>query len=318
MTKAATASVCIVTYNSGSDIKRCIQAVMRQTLPATRIVVVDNASSDDTCEIVRGIQEPTVMLVDNRVNVGFAAGQNQAIRLADSDYALVLNPDVELGEDYLARIVDFMERHPDVGSVTGQLVLASNPDIMDSAGLEMGSTRKAWDLGGGEPASQWEQSRYIFGVSGAASVYRRSMVEDISMDGQFYDESYFAYKEDVDVAWRAQLLGWKSYYLAEAKALHERGWKYEGRRSRKQIPLFLRRHSYQNRIYTIIKNEPASWKMLISIPRLAGLELLQIGYIIVFERGLLRCWGNIFRRLPELLRQRAALKRRIAEKKGKR
>ncbi|MBW7455197.1 glycosyltransferase family 2 protein, partial [Paenibacillus sepulcri] len=162
-----------------------------------------------------------------------------------------------------------------------------------------------------------EESRYIFGVSGAASVYRRRMVEDISMDGQFYDESYFAYKEDVDVAWRAQLLGWKSYYLAEAKALHERGWKYEGRRSRKQIPLFLRRHSYQNRIFTIIKNEPAGWKMFLSIPRLIGLEFVQVGYILLLEQGLLRCWATILRRMPELLRQRSALWRRIAERKGK-
>jgi GT2 family glycosyltransferase len=143
------------------------------------------------------------------------------------------------------------------------------------------------------------------------------MIEDISLDGQFYDESYFAYKEDVDVAWRARLLGWKSYYLAEAKAVHERGWKYEGRRSRKLIPLFLRRHSYQNRIYTIIKNEPAGWGMLLSIPRLIALEIAQIGYITLFEPGLLKCWLTITRSLPRLLRQRAIIQRRIKERKVK-
>ncbi|MBW7460186.1 glycosyltransferase, partial [Paenibacillus sepulcri] len=111
---AATASVCIVTYNSASDIQRCIQAVLQQSHPVAGIVVVDNASTDNTCDIVRGFQESTVRLVANRDNVGFAAGQNQAIRQTDSDYVLVLNPDVELGTDYIACIVEFMEQHPEV------------------------------------------------------------------------------------------------------------------------------------------------------------------------------------------------------------
>ncbi len=142
------------------------------------------------------------------------------------------------------------------------------------------------------------------------------MIEDVRIEGQFFDESYFAYKEDVDVAWRARLLGWQSYYIAEAKAIHERGWKYEDRRSRKQVPLFLRRHSYQNRIYTIIKNKPIDWHLPITAARLLALELVQIGYITLFEPQLLKCWATITLSLPRLLRQRKLLQRQIHERKG--
>jgi GT2 family glycosyltransferase len=316
MSRLATASVCILTYNSESDIQRCLQAVLKQSYPVERIIVVDNASSDQTCRIVRTFGEK-VQLIVNTVNSGFAPGQNQAISHTESDYVLVLNPDVVISPNYIALQVEWMERHPKVGSTTGQLVLASNPAVMDSAGIDMTAARKAWDLGGGENVGNWQQSGEIFGVSGAAPVYARRMIEDVRIEGQFFDESYFAYKEDVDVAWRARLLGWQSYYIAEAKAIHERGWKYEGRKSRKQVPLFLRRHSYQNRIYTIIKNEPINWHLPITAARLLALELIQIGYITLFEPQLLKCWATITLSLPRLLRQRKLLQRRIHERKGK-
>ena len=314
MSRLATASVCILTYNSESDIERCLHAVLKQSYPVERIIVVDNASSDQTCRIVRTFGEK-VQLIVNTVNSGFAPGQNQAISHTESDYVLVLNPDVVISPDYIALQVEWMERHPKVGSTTGQLVLASNPAVMDSAGIDMNAARKAWDLGGGENVGNWQQSREIFGVSGAAPVYARRMIEDVRIEGQFFDESYFAYKEDVDVAWRARLLGWQSYYMAEAKAIHERGWKYEGRKGRKQVPLFLRRHSYQNRIYTIIKNEPINWHLPITAARLLALELVQIGYITLFEPQLLRCWATITLSLPRLLRQRKLLHRRIHKRK---
>ncbi|MBW7475046.1 glycosyltransferase family 2 protein [Paenibacillus oenotherae] len=311
MTRTATASVCIVTYNSESDIERCLQAVLRQSHPIERVIVIDNASSDRTCEVVRRFDSP-VQLIANRENNGFAGGQNQAIGQTDSDYVLVLNPDVELHPDYLTIIIDHMERHPRIGSATGQLVLASDPGIIDSTGIEMGNSRKAWDRGAGEAASGWSRSGDVFGVSGAASVYARRMIEDIKMDGQFYDEAFFAYKEDVDVAWRARQLGWQAYYAAEARATHERGWKYTGRKGRKRIPLFLRKLSYRNRLFMIIKNEPGGWKLLATLPRLLGLELLQLGYVTIFEPGLLKCWVELIRAFPRLLRQRKKLNGQIA------
>ncbi|WP_053372207.1 glycosyltransferase family 2 protein [Paenibacillus sp. FJAT-27812] len=295
-----TVSVCIVTYNSANDIESCLQAVLKQSFPVERIVVIDNASTDGTPERVRRFAD-NVHFIANEVNNGFAGGQNQAIRQTRSDYVLVLNPDVTLDPDYLSEIITYMEQNPAVGSATGKLVFASNIEVMDSAGLGMKRTRNAFDLGAGEPAANWRKAQAVFGVSGAAAVYRAAMIRDIEYEGQFFDEHFFAYKEDVDAAWRAKKLGWSSYYVPAAYALHHRGWKKGGRSS---VPLFVRQHSYQNRFFTLVKNEPIGWHSLAIGPLILAAEAVKLGYIALREPGLLRCWPTIFRLLPSMLDKR--------------
>lgn len=305
-----TASVCIVTYNSVDDIESCLQAVLKQTFPVESIVVIDNASTDGTAERVKTYSEQ-VQFIANEVNNGFAGGQNQAIRQTRSDYVLVLNPDVTLDPNYLFEIISYMEQDKAVGSATGQLVFASNQDIVDSAGLGMKRTRNAYDLGAGEPAANWNLPTAVFGVSGAAAVYRSAMIRDIEFEGEFFDEQYFAYKEDVDVAWRAQTLGWTSYYLPSAKAVHHRGWKKGGRSS---VPLFVRQHSYQNRFFTLLKNEPVGWHTLVIGPLIFLTEVMKLGYIVIREPGLLRCWPAILRILPCMLRKRQWIQKKVKQK----
>ncbi|MCF2945881.1 glycosyltransferase family 2 protein [Paenibacillus tarimensis] len=297
---APTVSVCIVTYNSSEDIEDCLHAVLQQSFPVESVIVVDNDSKDDTCNKVAQFGPP-VQLHRNRVNNGFAGGQNQAISHTDSDYVVVLNPDVRLQADYIREIVSFMEANPQAGSAAGQLVFADRPDLMDSAGIAIARDHNAVELAAGEPASNWSESREVFGVSGAAAVYRMAMIGDISYKDQFFDEDYFAYKEDVDVAWRARHLGWQAWYIPAAKALHRRGWKKGGRRS---MPLFVRRHSYQNRFFTLIKNEPAGWSLLQLFPVLIVKELGKLAYILLREPGLLACWLTIIRKCPDMLRKR--------------
>jgi GT2 family glycosyltransferase len=296
----ATVSVCIVTYNSARDIEDCLDAVVGQSFPVSSVIVVDNASTDGTSVFVSEIGEP-VRLLANVANNGFAGGQNQAIAQTDSDYVLVLNPDVVLDPDYIANLVDYMDNHPCVGSATGQLVLADRPELMDSAGIALSSDHNAYDLAAGEPVSRWLEPREVFGVSGAAAMYRTAMIRDIAFEGQFFDETYFAYKEDVDVAWRAKHRGWLSWYVPAARAVHARGWK---KRSRGSIPLFVRRHSYQNRFFTLIKNEPFGWHLIKLLPILLVKESAKLAYLLMRERGLLACWPYIMRQLPDMLRKR--------------
>lgn len=298
-----TASVCIVTYNSAEDIEPCLNAVLQQSFPLENIIVIDNASSDETLSRVLPFTD-RVELIANKVNNGFAGGQNQAIRQNRSDYVLVLNPDVTLDQHYLSEIIAFMERDQAVGSATGKLVLAAEPSVMDTAGLAMKRTRQAFDLAAGDQASNWNEEKAVFGVSGAAAVYRAAMIKDIAYEGQFFDEHFFAYKEDVDVAWRAGTLGWKSYYIPTAHAIHNRGWKKGGRGS---MPLFVRRHSYQNHIFTLLKNESFGWHSFVSLPVIIAVELAKLGYIVLREPGLLPCWPFIFRSIPSMLCKRKSL-----------
>ncbi|MEK8209674.1 glycosyltransferase family 2 protein [Paenibacillus sp. FSL L8-0696] len=333
-----TVSVHIVTYNSADDIIDCLEAVMAQDYPIEKIVVVDNASSDDCAEKVNmffnaidkgafssnsledldlfnsqaNMEAPTsLLLIQNQKNTGFAPAHNQAIAATETDYVLVLNPDLTLASDYISRLIARMEANPQIGSATGKLLLKADHELVDSTGLRMNKTRRAFDRGAGEPAELWTQSGTVFGVSGAAAMYTRRMIEDVSVDGEFFDADFFAYKEDVDVAWRAQLFGWQGYYDAEAIGYHERGWKTSGRSTK---PMFIRRISYINRYKMIYKNESARTMLktiLISLPY----EIAAHGYMLLREPKLIVAWKSFFTQLPALKKKRKYIQTIIKERK---
>ncbi|MEK4286304.1 glycosyltransferase family 2 protein [Paenibacillus sp. FSL P4-0502] len=333
-----TVSVHIVTYNSADDIIDCLEAVMAQDYPIEKIVVVDNASSDDCAEKVNiffnaidkgafssnSLEEldlfnsqankeaPTsLLLIQNQKNTGFAPAHNQAIATTETDYVLVLNPDLTLAPDYISRLIAQMEANPQIGSATGKLLLKADHGLVDSTGLRMNTARRAFDRGAGEPAEQWTQSGTVFGVSGAAAMYSRRMIEDVSVGGEFFDADFFAYKEDVDVAWRAELFGWRGYYDAEAIGYHERGWKTSGRSTK---PMFIRRISYINRYKMIYKNESARTMLktiLVSLPY----EIAAHGYMLLREPKLIVAWKSFFTQLPALKKKRKYIQTVVKERK---
>lgn len=313
--KSITVSVHIVTYNSAEDIIDCLSAVLAQDYPVKKIVVVDNASSDGSADKVRAFFHdlhsaslPTLILLENDLNTGFAPAHNQAITGTNTDYVLVLNPDLTLAPDYISRLVARMEANPQIGSATGKLLLKADPALVDSTGLRMNKARRAFDRGAGESADQWKESGMVFGVSGAAAMYSRRMIEDISVEGEFFDADFFAYKEDVDVAWRAGLFGWKAYYDAEAIGYHERGWKTSGRSGK---AMFIRRISYINRYKMIYKNESSS-RLLLTLLYSLPYEVAAHGYSLLKEPGLLKAWSSFFAQRKALKR-----KRRYIQEKAK-
>ncbi|MNO29368.1 Poly-beta-1,6-N-acetyl-D-glucosamine synthase [compost metagenome] len=328
-----TVSVHIVTYNSADDIMDCLTAVYAQNYPVEQIVVVDNASADGCAGKVRAFSDtfaakahsaqqqealaegtlksegpvPSLTLLENHTNNGFAPAHNQAIAATDTDYVLVLNPDLTLEPDYISRLIARMEANPRIGSATGKLLLKADHSLVDSTGLRMNRARRAFDRGAGEPAEQWPESGMVFGVSGAAAMYSRRMIEDISIDGEFFDADFFAYKEDVDVAWRAELFGWLAYYDAEAVGYHERGWKTSGRGSK---PVFIRRISYINRYKMIYKNEPVRSlfsTLLYSLPY----EVAAHGYMLLKEPKLIKAWGSFWAQRRNLKQKRKYIQAKV-------
>jgi GT2 family glycosyltransferase len=306
-------SVQIVTYNSAEHIVNCLEAVISQSYPIAQIIVVDNASTDATQSLLEQYKQQALFLF-NEHNVGFAPAHNQALNHTIGDYCLVLNPDVILDCDYITNLMNGMESDPQIGSTTGKLLLQSSPGLIDSTGLVINKARRAFDRDAGQEdleaekinAGLNEERVKIFGVSGAAAMYSRNMINHVSIDGQFFDEAFFAYKEDVDVAWRAQLYGWTSFYIPQALAYHERGWKGS---SRKSQPLFIRQHSYINRYRMILKNDRFSYifrHCLYLIP----FELASLAFILFREPALMGSWLSLFRDLPNIKRQRAEIKRK--------
>lgn len=297
-----TVSVHIVTYNSSEHIDDCLEAVLRQSHPIEQIVVIDNASKDNTIEKLEKWSEKC-SIFHNSINNGFAGGHNQAIRMTETDYCLILNPDVVLEPDYVLNTVKSLKDHSQSGSATGKLLFKTDPSHIDSTGLVINKARRAFDRGAHQTSDKFEYKEEVFGVSGAAAMYSREMINDISLDGEFFDEDFFAYKEDVDVAWRAQLLGWKAYYEPSAIAYHERGWK-EGSRSSK--PLFVRRLSYINRYKMMVKNDRISMVLKHIIPLLVY-ECLSFTYALLREPKLLGAWASFFRKYSELRKKRGII-----------
>lgn len=310
-----TISVQIVSFNSSEDILECLDAVLQQSYYIEQVLVIDNASSDDTVSKVRDLARQfseRVQIIENVHNTGFAPAHNQGIHLTNTDYVLVLNPDVVLDSTYVERLVSYMERYPETGSATGRLMLKAPSDTIDSTGLVMNKIWRAFDRGAGEPVHQWMESTEVFGVSGAAAMYSRKMIEDISIHGEFFDADFFAYKEDVDVAWRAGQLGWKAYYCAEAVGVHKRGWKKGGRGSKS---LFIRRHSFINRYKMMYKNL-SGYRWLRDLPQLLAYEVAVHGYMLLREPKVLGAWIGFWRQLPGLREKRREFRRKLFDKKG--
>ena len=250
-------SVAIVTYNSARFIEPCLHYVLAQTLADREVIVIDNASSDGTPQILRRF-EHQVQVIYNQENTGFAGGQNEAIRRARGAWVLTLNPDVRLPPDFLSSLLTAGESDGQIGTVCGKL-LAMQPDfqipaapVLDSTGIYFTPGLRHFDRGSRQPdRGQYETPEYVFGATGAAALYRRKMIEDVALNGDFFDPAFFAYREDADVAWRAQLLGWKCLYTPRAVAYHVRSVLPSNRRS---LPAVINMHSVKNRFLMRINN----------------------------------------------------------------
>src|SRR6266436_3741678 len=250
-------SVTIVTYNSGRFIKRCLESVLAQKYPDKEIVVIDNCSTDGTADILEQFED-RCQIVYNSENIGFAAAQNQAIALSSGDWVLTLNPDVLLLPNFIQALVDAGEIHPRIGTVCGKLLaMTATFDIparplVDSTGIYFNPMLRHLDRGSREiDNGHYLKHEYVFGATAAAALYRREMIDHISLDGEFFDSDFFVYREDADVAWRAQLMGWSCIYAPLARGYHVRNVLPGNRRA---LPPEINMHSVKNRFLMRIKN----------------------------------------------------------------
>src|SRR5271156_6091166 len=250
-------SVTIVTYNSGRFIKRCLESVLAQKYAAREIIVIDNASTDGRVDILEQFED-RCQIVYNDENIGFAAAQNQAIHASGGSWVLTLNPDVLLLPNFIQAMVDAGQFDAKVGAVCGKLlaILASFdlPDkpLVDSTGIYFTPMLRHLDRGSQEVDNgHYLQHEYVFGATAAAALYRRSMIEDVAIQGEFFDEEFFVYREDADVAGRAQLLGWRCMYTPHARGYHVRNVLPGNRRA---LPSVINMHSVKNRFLMRMKN----------------------------------------------------------------
>lgn len=223
MNETPLVSVVIVNYNAGEQLATCLRDLTAQIFTNWELIIVDNASHDGSLAAAELV--PGVRVIRNSENRGFAAGQNQGIAVSRGDYILALNYDVMLPDGFLSAFVDGLERHPEAGWACcklRQLVSHGQPQVrLYAAGHVLPANRFALLRGAGEDdTGQYDREEYVFGAPGAAALYRRSLIEGISLGEQFFDEALFTWYEDVDVDWRANLRGYRCLYIPSAVAYH--------------------------------------------------------------------------------------------------
>jgi GT2 family glycosyltransferase len=257
----------VVVHNHAATLPATLAGLAAQRLRVERVVVVDNGSFDASPEVARTwagrLPLESVAWSENR---GFSAAANEALRRTTSPWALALNPDCRLEPTYLAELVAAAERHERAGAVTGLLLRAAGPAVVatgavDSAGMVVYASLRHLDRGSGQrPRARLRRPAWVFGASGAAALYRREALADVAYPaGEVFDETFFAYREDADLAWRLQRRGWGCLYWPWARALHARGLRPEERR--RGTPE-INRHSVRNRF--LLRWGNADWRWMLS------------------------------------------------------
>jgi GT2 family glycosyltransferase len=299
-------SVTIVTYNSGRFIKRCLESVLAQRYANKEILVIDNASSDGTVDILEQFED-RCQIVYNDENIGFAAAQNQAIRATSGDWVLTLNPDVLLLPNFIQALVDAGQFDSKIGTVCGKLltILASFdlPDkpLVDSTGIYFTPMLRHLDRGSQEVDNgHYLNHEYVFGATAAAALYRRRMIDDIAIGEEFFDPDFFVYREDADVAWRAQLMGWSCIYTPHARGYHVRKVLPGNRRA---LPAGINMHSVKNRFLMRLKNMTGDLykRNWLSI---TARDLVVVGCCLVREQTSLKAFWYVTRNWKRVMAKR--------------
>ena len=312
-------SINILTYNAQDLIEPCLNSVLKQTYKNFEVLVIDNASDDET---LKRAKKFPIKTIENKKNLGFSAGHNIGIKQSRGGYVLCLNQDIVLDKDFLKNAVEAMEKNPacrrgrdKIGSVQCKLLKIRNINqpkskTIDHTGLVILKNRRVIARGQGERDKGQYKAGEIFGVDGAAPIYRRKALEDTKINDEYFDEDFFAYKEDVDLAWRLRLYGWKAVYQPQSIAYHLRTAGERAVRNyisvakeRRKLSKFAKFHSFKNDRLMRIKNE---------LPDLFFRDILYIiikeigawAYVLIFERYTWKAIKSLIKQIPRAWRKR--------------
>ena len=301
-------SIILVTWNSRKHLKQCLECISKQTFKNFEIIIIDNDSQDHSVDYV--IEHYAhLKVIQNKENAGFAKANNQGIKAAQGELIFILNPDVFLEPSFLEELVKFLSPRHQYGSVGGKLLLFKNgykSRIIDSTGLFLGKSLRARDRGNlKEDRNQYDAHEQIFAVCGAAVLFRREALDRIMVEGEYFDEDFFAYYEDLDLGWRLQLSGFESGYTPKAIAYHVRGGSGVAAKFRQKGPE-MQRLTLRNRYLMLIKNLSLP-NLLFFFPYFFLTEVVIIFYTCIRAPYLIRVYLDISRSFGRFWRKRSLI-----------
>ncbi|MEO6060699.1 MAG: glycosyltransferase family 2 protein [Thermoflexales bacterium] len=287
----ARVSIVIPTLQGQRWLPDCLAALAAQTFTDFEVVLVDNRRGEATRGFGNGYASLTITQIINDRNRGFAAAANQGLRAGRGAFAALLNDDTKPSPQWLDALLRAADL-PDVGACASLLVFDGAPGIVQSAGIALDRAAIAWDRLRGQPVSAAQEPAEVFGASGGAALYRRTMLDEIGL----LDERFVSYLEDVDLAWRAQRSRWRCVYAPNALVRHVTS-ATAGEGSRFKTRLLGR-----NKVWLAAKN--SRWR---DLPIVAGYDLAAVVYALIARRDPGPMLGRLdaIAGLPAALRARA-------------
>lgn len=321
----------LVVLNGERYVRHCLDGILAQSYPHELIEfnVLDNGSTDGTGEALGGY-EPAFRagnfakfnIVPSSKNLGMWPGQEELLKYSGGEYVLAMAVDVILDRDFIKNAVGVMESDGRIGGLEAKIYkydlsangTAEKTKIIDTCGFKIFRSRRVVNIGHGEEdRGQYDDLGEIFGVEGAAPFFRREAIEDIKIEGRFVDHDYFWYGDDLDIAWRMNIFGWKQVFAPSVIAWHDRQttknvkkhwWDYLLRVSlRHRIPIKKRRLDWRNNRFTFVKNDYII-NILRDLPRVLVREVQVLGYSLMFEPKIFLEFPNFLKLLPKMLRRR--------------
>jgi len=328
--KKTKVSIVIVTWNCADYIRHTIESIKKQTMDNFDILVIDNASTDETIDILKNNFGNLVKIVKQKQNLGFSRAYNYGIHWTRGEYVLVMNQDVVLAKNFLEITSNCLDAEAKIAAVQGKIMHWDSvnnkiKNIIDTCGLAIYPNHRVENLFEGRKSDSLptdfqshDLAMPIFGFSGSCVLLRRQALEEVRFENEFFDEDFFAYKEDADLSWRLRHTNWDIVYLAQAVAYHGRSLKGINNYSNREIVKHRRSKnalynmiSYRNHIYMIFKNE--YWKNIgFYFIYIFWYELRKIVYIILFEQSSLKALIDVVKNF-----NRMRYKRKQIMKKSK-
>jgi GT2 family glycosyltransferase len=301
-------SVIIPNWNGARHLPTCLDSLRGQTYPRFEVIVVDNNSTDGSLALMER-EYGEVRVIPLEENRGFAGAVNAGIREAKGEIIALLNNDTEADPHWLAELWAGLERHPDAGSATAKMLLFDQRQVINAAGDfytvdGVPGNRGVWE----QDEGQFDQEEKVFSACGGASAFRRSVLLDLASKGRgrVFDEAFFAYCEDVDLGWRAQLAGYQCLYVPTAVVYHRLSATGAGKTASF--------YTGRNFIYILAKDYPGSlfrkhWRRIILAQLRISWEALKAWR---GEAARARLRGQLagLWNLPRMLRKRRAIQQR--------
>jgi GT2 family glycosyltransferase len=317
-------AVIIANWNGQKYLKDCLESLCKQSYRSFKIVFVDNGSVDGSVDFVRE-DYPEAEIIILEKNTGFAKGYNIGIKKAledeDIEYVIIVNNDTRLHEKFIENMINCSQRYPDVGSIQPKVLNFFNRDKIDCAGILFSIDGVAVNRGYGEKdRGQFEDEVKIFGANGTASLFSRIALEKTQLRaGEYFDNDYFAYYEDLDLIWRMRLAGYESYYCPSAKLFHMHSATAD------RISGFKAYYLNRNRFFTLIKNYPI-FRLAIAIFIFTPIRYIFLFFRVIIKKrrkgtefsgqnkltvakAILRAWGSVVANIPDLVKKRRVIQK---------